>query len=205
MNEYCVYLPPWESKLLRFQYYFVGVQFHWLMLMQTISLYRSRPDPRESVQNSSSVYQDTRYQDFPSIAMSAIRSKNDPNFPIPPHPGPRLEYTEKSLSTYNKTSFLIHLGDTCINQIEFLNRLGLTSKEAYESCLFSEIHLRIPQRESTHFSCIFHAVLETVIIINVGVWNDRTNAKHKADTVYCSETTPKVTNRERLLIITCIQ
>ena len=24
MNEYCVYLPPWESNLLRFQYYFVG-------------------------------------------------------------------------------------------------------------------------------------------------------------------------------------
>ena len=75
MNEYCVYLPPWESKLLRFQYYFVGVQFHWLMLMQTISLYRSRPDPRESVRNSFSVYQDTRYQDFHSITMSAIRSK----------------------------------------------------------------------------------------------------------------------------------
>ena len=75
MNEYCVYLPPWESKLLRFQYYFIGVQFHCLMLMQTISLYRSRPDPRESVQNSSSVYQDTHYQDFHSITMSAIRSK----------------------------------------------------------------------------------------------------------------------------------
>ena len=74
MNEYCVYLPPWERKLLRFQYYFVGVHFHWLMLMQTISLYRSRPDLQESVRNSSSVYQDTRYQDFPSIAMSAIRS-----------------------------------------------------------------------------------------------------------------------------------
>ena len=71
----CIYLPPWECKLLRFQYYFVGVQFHWLMLMQTISLYRSRPDPRESVRNSSSVYQDTRYQDFHLIAMSAIRSK----------------------------------------------------------------------------------------------------------------------------------
>ena len=75
MNEYCVYLPPWESKLLRFQYYFVGVQFHWLMLKQTISLYRSRPDPREFVRNSFSVYQDTRYQDFHPITMSAIRSK----------------------------------------------------------------------------------------------------------------------------------
>ena len=65
----------WESKLLWFQYYFVGVQFHWLMLMQMISLYRSRPNPQVSVHSSSSVYQDTRYQDFPSIAMSAIRSK----------------------------------------------------------------------------------------------------------------------------------
>ena len=80
MNEYitrtCVYYPPWESNLLRFQYYFVGVQFHWLMLMQAISLYRSRPDPRESVRNSSSVYQDTRYQDFPLIAMSGYPLKN---------------------------------------------------------------------------------------------------------------------------------
>ena len=30
-------------------YDFVGVRFHWLMLMQRISLYLSRPDPRESV------------------------------------------------------------------------------------------------------------------------------------------------------------
>ena len=43
----CVYrnLPPWESKLLRFCLSAIS----WLMLMQTISLYRSRPDPRESV------------------------------------------------------------------------------------------------------------------------------------------------------------
>ena len=86
MNEYisrtCVYYPPWESNLLRFQYYFVGVQYHWLILMQAISLYRSRPDPRESVRNSSSVYQDTRYQDFPLIAMSGYPLKKEEN----PHP-----------------------------------------------------------------------------------------------------------------------
>ena len=43
--------------------------------MQAISLYWSRPDPQESVRNSSSVYQDTRYQDFPLIAMSGYPLK----------------------------------------------------------------------------------------------------------------------------------
>ena len=56
-------------------------------------LYRSSPDPRESVWNSSVVYVDTRYQDSRLIPMATIRQKQHLNYLSVGRLSPLLNHT----------------------------------------------------------------------------------------------------------------